>query len=382
MLAEKIGKYRVIDRLGAGGMGHVYRALDEVLGREVALKVIETPTPSAAARLRSVAAALARLNHSGIATVYELIEDDGRLVMAMELVRGRTLQQSLEQLGVFSPRQAAELCMQALSVLDHAHTAGVVHRDLKPGNLMVTDTGAIKILDFGIARVENAVGLTNAGSMIGTPAYMAPEQVLGHPIDPRTDVYAMGVVFFRLITAAFPFKGQTPFEMTQSQVNDVPAKATDVRPDLPPWVDDILTRALAKQPADRFQSALDFHAALGQAIELDAPLLSVAAAAVEVTEVMVRPQPKANPKPQPSVMWRAVAAVLVLGLGIWLIPAGVSSPSGGADQSVVVANASPSPAVAATISEIAPATPTPSPKPVTKSAPRPPASVVDRKSVV
>ena len=384
MLAKKIGQYRVIDRLGSGGMGHVYRAADEMLGREVALKIIDTPTENAAARLRAEATALARINHPGIATVYELLEDDGRLVMAMELVRGRTLQQLLETVGVFSPRHAAELCMQALDVLEHAHTAGVIHRDLKPGNLMFTDGGAIKILDFGIARLENSIGLTNAGSMIGTPAYMAPEQVLGHPVDARTDVYAMGVVFFRLITGAFPFKGQTPFEMTQSQVNDEPAKATELRPELPAWVDDILSRALAKDAAQRFQSSIEFHAAIAMAITDEVPDLAVAPA-VEVTEVMKRPEPPQPPKAGKTqkagsnVFWRAAAAILVIGLGIWLLPSSASAPEGAPIQaSAPIDSAAPTSAqmaadasvpVVATATSTLPVRPTPKPKPSSSPAP-------------
>jgi len=326
MPAERIGQYRVIERLGAGGMGHVYRAVDEMLGREAALKIIATPEEQATARLRSEAASLARLSHPGIATVYELIEDDGQLVLAMELVRGRTLQQILEQVGAFSPRQAADLCMQTLAVLEHAHAAGIVHRDLKPGNLMVTDSGVIKIMDFGIAHAHDSLGLTNAGAVIGTPAYMAPEQVLGQPIDARTDVYAMGVVLFRLVTAALPFKGETPFEMTQSQVNEAPAKATDVRPDLPAWVDEILARALAKQPADRFQSASEFQAALANAIAIEMPQ-PVATAAVEVTEVMVRPEMPPAPATRASrttATWQTAAAVGALAAGIWFTTSGAS----------------------------------------------------------
>ena len=287
MFRQKIGQYRVLERLGAGGMGSVYRAVDETLGRDVALKVLDTSMEDSTARLRAEAAALARLSHPGIATVYELVEDDRHLVMVMELVRGQTLQQIVEHVGVFSPRRAAELCMQTLEALQHAHTSGVVHRDLKPGNLMMADSGSIKVMDFGIARLEGSVNLTGAGAMLGTPAYMAPEQVLGHPIDARADLYAMGVVFFRLITAGLPFKGETPFDMAQSQVRDAPAKARDLRPDLPEWVDDILTRALAKKPADRFQSAVELHEAFARAIG-GAPQRAAAPQA-EATEIMARP---------------------------------------------------------------------------------------------
>jgi serine/threonine protein kinase len=321
MLRQKIAQYRVIERLGKGGMGTVYRAVDEMLGREVALKIIDTTLEGSTARLRAEATALARLSHPGIATVHELIEDDTRLVMAMELVRGETLQDILEHVGAFSPRRAAELCMQALAVLEHAHAAGVVHRDLKPGNLMITQSGSVKILDFGIARFDGSVNLTNAGVMVGTPAYMAPEQVLGHPVDARTDLYAMGVVFFRLVTAAFPFKGENPFDMAQCQVNDVPAKAADVRTDLPEWVDDIVARSLAKKPADRFQSAMQFHETLARALS-DIPQ-SVPKADVEATEVMPRPDfstapvPVAARKPRlPQWAWLLTGAAVALVAGM------------------------------------------------------------------
>ena len=288
MIRQKIGQYRVLERLGAGGMGSVYRAVDETLGRDVAVKVLDTSMEDSTARLRAEAAALARLSHPGIATVYELVEDDSHLVMVMELVRGQTLQHIVDHVGVFSARRAAELCMQALEALEHAHASGVVHRDLKPGNLMMTDNGLIKVMDFGIARLEGSVNLTGAGAMLGTPAYMAPEQVLGHPVDARADLYAMGVVFFRLVTAGLPFKGENPFDMAQSQVRDTPAKARDLRADLPEWVDDILTRALAKKPVDRFQSAVELHEAFARAIS-DVPLQPVVASNVEATEVMARP---------------------------------------------------------------------------------------------
>jgi serine/threonine-protein kinase len=288
MIRQKIGQYRVLERLGAGGMGSVYRAVDETLGRDVALKVLDTSMEDSTARLRAEAAALARLSHPGIATVFELVEDDTHLVMVMELVRGQTLQHIVDHVGAFSARRAAELCMQALEALAHAHASGVVHRDLKPGNLMMTDSGLIKVMDFGIARLEGSVNLTGAGAMLGTPAYMAPEQVLGHPVDARADLYAMGLVFFRLITAGLPFKGDTPFDMAQSQVRDTPLRARDLRADLPQWVDDILTRALAKKPVDRFQSAVELHEAFARAIA-DVPPQPVVAAPVEATEVMARP---------------------------------------------------------------------------------------------
>ena len=268
MIGKTVGKYRVVDRLGRGGMGTVYRAMDEMLHREVAIKVLnaELNDPEVARRFRAEAITVARLSHPGIATIYELFEHEGEWLMVMEFVRGETLEGMVTRMGPLSPQRAAELCMQALAALAHAHSMGVVHRDLKPANLMITENGAVKVMDFGIARVSGSEHLTNAGFMMGTPAYMAPEQVKGGDIDARADLYAMGVVFYRLTTAALPFKGDTPFALAQSQVNDPPTPVGLVREDLPGWVEEVVTRALAKDPEQRFQSAVEFHEAFARSL--------------------------------------------------------------------------------------------------------------------
>ncbi len=268
MIGQIIGKYRVLDRVGRGGMGTVYRATDETLQREVALKVLnaELNDPEVARRFRAEAITVARLSHPGIATIYELFQHDGQWLMVMEFVRGETLEHLVNRSGPLAPHRAGELCMQALIGLAHAHSLGVVHRDLKPANLMINETGAVKIMDFGIARVSGSEHLTNAGFMMGTPAYMAPEQVMGADVDQRADLYAMGVVFYRLTTAKLPFKGETPFAMAQSQVNDPPTPVMLARPDLPTWVETLIARALAKAPKERFQSAGEFHDAFARSL--------------------------------------------------------------------------------------------------------------------
>ncbi len=268
MVGQDIGKYRVLDRVGRGGMGTVYRAIDETLHREVAIKVLnaELNDPEVARRFRSEAITVARLSHPGIATIYELFQHDGEWLMVMEFLRGETLEHVIGRLGRLAPERAAELCMQGLAALAHAHNMGVVHRDLKPANMMLTHGGDIKIMDFGIARVSGTEHLTNVGFMMGTPAYMAPEQVMGHEIDARADLYAMGVVLYRLITGQLPFKGDSPFAMAQAQVNATPTPVSTLRVGLPAWVDEVLTRALAKAPADRFQSAMEFHDTLQRAV--------------------------------------------------------------------------------------------------------------------
>jgi eukaryotic-like serine/threonine-protein kinase len=264
MVGQTIGKYRVLDRLGRGGMGTVYRALDETLHREVAIKILnaELNDPEVARRFRAEAVTVARLNHPGIATVYELFQHDGQWLMVMEFVRGETLERMVERLGALPPQRAADLSMQALMALAHAHGLGVVHRDLKPANLMITESGTVKIMDFGIARVAGSEHLTSAGFMMGTPAYMAPEQVLGNEIDARTDLFAIGVVFYYLISKKLPFKGDTPIAMAQSRINNHPTPLGTAREGLPPWIEPVIDRALARDPNDRFQTADQFREAL------------------------------------------------------------------------------------------------------------------------
>ena len=215
MVGQHIGKYRVTDAIGRGGMGTVYRAVDETLHREVAIKVLNTELndPAVARRFRAEAVTVARLNHPGIATIYELLQHDGQWLMVMEFVRGETLEALVARSGPLPRRASGRLCMQALSALAHAHSLGVVHRDLKPANLMLTESGIVKVMDFGIARVAGGEHLTSAGFMMGTPAYMAPEQVLGQEIDARTDLYATGRrASITSSTGKLPFKGTTPFE--------------------------------------------------------------------------------------------------------------------------------------------------------------------------
>jgi eukaryotic-like serine/threonine-protein kinase len=268
MIGKTVGKYRIVDRLGRGGMGTVYKAVDETLDREVAIKVLNPDLGDSdlLKRFRAEAVTLARLNHPGIATLYELHRQDDDLLMVMEFVRGETFHDLSERLGPLAAPQAAYLCMQVLDALSHAHRAGVVHRDLKPANLMVTETGTVKVMDFGIARVLGTEHFTHGGYMMGTPAYMAPEQVMGTEIDARADLYAVGVVFYRLLSAQLPFDADTAIAMVQKQISSEPTPIKTFCPDLPDWCTHVIDRALTKSPADRFQSAEEFRTALAQAV--------------------------------------------------------------------------------------------------------------------
>jgi serine/threonine protein kinase len=266
MAATTIGKYRIVDQLGRGATGIVYRAVDTTLGREVALKILDPALTGSGVRerFRSEATVLASLNHPGIATIYDLFRSETDHVLVMELVRGETLEHLCNRVGPLPPDAASYLVDRMLSALEHAHRAGIVHRDMKPANVMVTALGGTKIMDFGIARTHGAEQAYVDSYLIGTPAYMPPEQILGGAADVRADLYSVGVIFYRLLTGALPFTADTSVDMLEEQISTAPPPVRDHRADLPAWCDEIAERALAKSPGDRFQSAAEFRAALGR----------------------------------------------------------------------------------------------------------------------
>jgi serine/threonine-protein kinase len=268
MVGKTVGKYRFVDKLGRGAMGTVYKAIDETLDRAVAIKILnpEFGDGDVIKRFRAEASMLAKLNHPAIATIYELHRADDDLLMVMEFVRGETLDELVQRAGPLEPERAAYLLAQVLEAIGHAHAAGVIHRDLKPSNVMVTETGTAKVMDFGIARVRGAEHMTSDGIMVGTPAYMSPEQVMCHDVDGRSDLYSVGVMFYRLLTGKLPFQADTAIGMVQKQISDTPTPARHHRAELPAWTLTILDRALAKSPIDRYQTAEAFRSAFLDAI--------------------------------------------------------------------------------------------------------------------
>jgi serine/threonine protein kinase len=271
MTGRTIGKYHIVGQLGRGATGIVYKAIDRTLDREVAIKVLnpDLANPDIVRRFRAEATTLARLNHPDVATIYELLPSGDDLLMVMELVRGETLDRLLERIGPLAPELAGCIVDRILSALEHAHRAGIIHRDMKPANVMITTAGGVKIMDFGIARVRGAEHLTVDGLMIGTPAYMAPEQGLGEDVDERTDLYSVGVILYRLLTGALAFKADSPVAMLQRKVLDTPAPLSAHREALPDWCEPIVQRALARSPADRFQTAEEFREALRRSAGLE-----------------------------------------------------------------------------------------------------------------
>ncbi|MBW8482985.1 serine/threonine-protein kinase [Actinomadura parmotrematis] len=249
------GRYRLGALLGRGGMGEVWSAEDLRLRRAVAVKVVTRELggdPTALARFRREAEAAARLDHPGITAVHDFDEHGGRPYLVMQLLDGR----ELDALRGSSPGVLLGLMVQVAEALAHAHGQGVVHRDLKPGNLMCLPGGRAKICDFGLARDLAASTLTMSGTVLGTPAYMAPEQWRAEPATPRTDLYAFGATLHTLLAGAPPFSGTTVEQLRHQHLNVAPPRLSEVRPGLPRELDGILQRLLAKDPADRYGDAL------------------------------------------------------------------------------------------------------------------------------
>ncbi len=266
-------RFRCTGLIARGGMGAVYAARDERLDRQVALKVLRSELgedPVLIARFQREAIAAARLAHPGIAQVLDFgTTDEGLSYLVMELIQGETFSALLTREKRLAPHRAADLVEQALGALASAHDAGIVHRDLKPGNLMVVPTGAsretVKVLDFGIAQIadgEAYTRLTRTGIILGTPAYMAPEQAMGRGVDARTDVYAMGVILWCLLTGQKPFTGADMASVLEALLHSVPPRADQLASGVPPELASIAELAMQKEPERRFQSATAMAQAL------------------------------------------------------------------------------------------------------------------------
>jgi eukaryotic-like serine/threonine-protein kinase len=325
------GRYRIVRKLGTGGMANVYLAEDEVLGRRVAIKILNdrhAGDDQFVERFRREAKNAASLSHPNIVSIYDRGEAEGTYYIAMEYLDGRSLKELIVARGPAPVHVAVDYARQILGAIRFAHRHGIVHRDIKPHNVLVDGEGRLKVTDFGIARA-GASQMTEAGSIIGTAQYLSPEQAKGAPVDQTSDLYSVGVVLYELLTGLVPFSGDTPVEIAMKHLSSAPEPPSVKRAEIPRDLDLVVLRALAKDPADRYQSAEEMEADLARVARGVAvsPATEEAATAIisrppptAVTEITQRPRepvPYAPPaayydydEPRRRALWPWLVALL------------------------------------------------------------------------
>lgn len=257
-------RYQITERIGIGGMAEVYRAQDNVLGRMVAVKIMlpqYAADPNFTKRFKQEAAASANLQSPYIVNIYDWGQDDQTYYIVMEFVRGSDLKTAISERGAINQRKAAEIGSQVCQALSVAHNLDIVHRDIKPQNIMVQPDGNVKVMDFGIARAKNSV-MTQTSSVLGTAHYISPEQAQGKELTATSDIYSLGVVLYEASTGKLPFDGPDAVSVAMKQVNDQPVPPREINPDLDPALESIIMKAMAKQPSERFETAQDMRHAL------------------------------------------------------------------------------------------------------------------------
>ena len=275
-MLKQLGKYTIMEQIGKGSMGKVYKAKDQNIGRVAAIKTIKLPDSSdtekkaLVRRFKQEAMAAGNLNHPNIVVIYEYDEVDDIAYIAMEYIEGVELKSYFDNNEVFSQNRIIEIMTQLLDALEYSHRRGVIHRDIKPSNIMITPSGQVKVTDFGIARLESSE-LTQAGSTLGTPSYMSPEQCTGQAVDARSDLFSAGVLLYQLLTGDKPFTGPSITAILHKITQMSPPPPSKLNFGISPGFDPILEKCLAKRPEDRFASAAELSGALSALVDTDQP---------------------------------------------------------------------------------------------------------------
>ena len=274
MIGEIIaGRYRLVEEVGAGGMARIYLAVDELTDQQCALKILREEYSGDREYIRQFkneGAALQALNHPNIVKVYNVGKDHGRYYIAMEYVKGRTIKQMIQENGAFPVQEAVCLATDICHALQHAHDHSIIHRDIKPQNLLVREEdGVVKIMDFGIAAVESTrnPSVLSSGNVIGSVHYIAPEQACGDPTDKKTDIYSLGITLYEMLTARLPFDGDSTVAVAMKQVSEAVESPHEINPDIPVSLSDVVLKALSKDPEERYQQAMEFANDLNHAME-------------------------------------------------------------------------------------------------------------------
>jgi len=333
-------RYRVLEVIGIGGMADVYKAHDETLGRTVAVKVLHAryaTDPNFVQRFRQEAASAANLSHPNIVNIYDWGQDGDDYYIAMEYVHGTDLKALVQQKGPIDPLKAADYGAQVAAALSVAHGYDIIHRDIKPQNIVLTPDGTIKVMDFGIARAGNS-DMTQTGSVLGTAQYVSPEQAQGRPLTAASDLYSLGVVLYELTTGRPPFEGDAPVAIALKQVNEPPVPPRQLNPAIPPALEAIILTAMQKRPQDRLASAEEMRRELLSVAQGEGATAVVAGAAAGATTSVMpsvstaptapRATRGAPPKKRSPWPWIALAAVLVLGALAVAYALGVFGPKG------------------------------------------------------
>jgi predicted Ser/Thr protein kinase len=257
-----LDRYEVGRLLGAGGMAEVFEGRDRLLARRVAIKVLQAQfvrDPSFLIRFKREAQAAASLSHPNIVAVYDTGSEDGTHFIVMEFVDGRTLKEVIRAEGRIYPERAAEICADVCGALVAAHARGLIHRDIKPGNVMLTPDGKVKVMDFGIARATTSETITQTAAVVGTAQYISPEQAQGQTVDYRSDLYSLGCCLYEMLTGTVPFTGATPVAIAYRHVREDPTPPRQLNPDVPAPLEAICLKAMAKLPDNRYQTAAEFQ---------------------------------------------------------------------------------------------------------------------------
>jgi serine/threonine-protein kinase len=406
LIGKTLGQYRIVSTIGRGGMAIVYKAEQSTLNRFVALKVLLptfTGEDASVTRLQREAQAAAGLDHPNIVAIYEVGEDEGLHYIAMKYIEGQPLDAILKEQKGLPPDRVIKILAQVASALDYAHRRNLVHRDIKPSNVIVGPDDRITLTDFGLVKSMGTTTLTSSGALVGTPAYMAPEQARGEETDYRADIYSLGVVAFEMLTGRPPFEGN-PLSIILAHASQTPPSLRALRAAIPPAAEAVVARALAKEPGERYGTTGEFVVALRKAFTRPgeapatppigvAPTPTPAASVSPMPAAAAVPAPKSARRFSPRLLWLALiplflaAAALVIGLGSWggrplysyLIGGQAPTPT---STTVVVADTAtplppsdtPAPTQIPATATPSPTRPLPSPTPSTTPTPRPPAT--------